>query len=181
MSERLDFLKKITNELSFLNYAIPNLNRGGCGFFAAELGQHLLHYGYNITVVSLGNKKRSLAAIRMQITAMSKYNLIDLHNLLGLGLHHFLIKWTDEQCQDWYIDSEGVHTEEDVVKKWCAFIEAEFTLDEMSMLADQKPGWSTVFNRQFIPKLAEKIREKIYSAWYLKRPSFADFTLASAR
>lgn len=181
MSERLDFLKKITRELTGLDFTIPNLNSGGCGVFAAELGKHLLHYGYSITVVSLGHKKRSLEVIRMRIAPMSNYNLIDLHYTLGLGLYHFLIKWTDEQGQDWYIDSEGVHTEEEVSKQWCAYIEAEFTLDEMTMLADQKPGWSPRFNRQFIPKLAEKIREKIYSAWYLKRPSFADFTLASAR
>ena len=182
MTERLKFVKKINSELTGIDFIIPNLNRGGCGVFTSELAQNLRHYGYEVSVVSLGPKSipelNRITADHLKST--NDFTLRELHNR-GLGLWHFLTKWTDESGTTWYIDSEGVHTENEMVKKWHAFVELELTVDEMTDLSNQTDGWNTMFDRQFIPKLAKKIREKVYSAWYICRPSFADFTLASAR
>ena len=144
---------------------IPNLNSGGCGFFALFVAEECKNRGikYSIPIIdSLDSEKDwgevKLNMLKIQEGVEEEEGYVGYYDKLDFSFSHAVIKIGRK-----YFDSEGVGKNNvDVIKvnkksyPEYYYTDSPYTIEDMKV-ALELGGWNTAFNRERIGELKENI------------------------
>ena len=132
----------------------PNLNRGGCGVFAAIVGEKLEALGLPVCCRILMPHAR-LANVQ----EARRNNAADLYDWAFHGnieMHHAILEF-EFGGQKWFFDSGTLTNDPTEFFRPEALVKEPVTVEEMATMAKSPAGWNLTFNRGDIPTIQELV------------------------
>jgi len=136
-------LEQLNDGLAKINSTIPSINYGGCGVFAGLLGEQLQIYTDCLIKIAVCDYDSDAETVWYRKT-----------------FHHV---WLELKFNNrWYsIDSDGIIKGNKGIN-WMKPHKVRFNVDHIIKLAvNRSKGWSTIFDRKQIPKLAGLIEQEV--------------------
>lgn len=156
-----DFPEKL-NELCHSIYEeVPDINYGGCGFFAEALVINLHKYKVDTEAqVKLMFQPAYEADIQTGRERIMNQGLNNLHMsdwyLVGIGFHHLVVQ-TKLYNKEYIVDATGTYNPESYTFHGHKVSPGYFTLEEMRSFLNHKPGWNSMFSRRDVPRIRSKM------------------------
>jgi hypothetical protein len=137
-----------------LNSSFTSVNDGGCGVVASILGSQLSKFVPVRIIVASWGVTKDLNEVRKTITCnrVREWNKNDIH------FGHVLVEFDHEEIT-YHLDTlNGVvmKTEKAMGMK---IIPGYLTIEEITELTEDKPGWNSHFDRSQIPAIKTRIEE----------------------
>ena len=136
-----------------------DINWGGCGVFAALLGEALHNAGYDVAITMTGYggpPRKTIKGIRKYINDCIENGediTVNYWNHFGVPNHHVLVKVTLSD-RVIYIDCDGLQTIDHPV---CV----DISRDDLLTFVWNPIGWNSDFDRKQIPTLKKKVNKLI--------------------
>lgn len=132
----------------------PDINRGGCGVFAALIAKRLQQF-YPVQIVVFGEEgDSSIDVIRSKVST----NLPKVWQSAGINFNHLVIEFIDDNGDKWHYDATGIHAPDGSIWE-DRQIPGYVTVDEVIELASVQEGWNYTFNRKMIPELDNIVQD----------------------
>lgn len=147
--KKKEFLSKYKKVIKKIDKKIDNVNRGGCGIYALELGKQLKRHGikfeYVMLFTHLGKEDKPYVKDLMRNNMVRDFNF-------DTNWTHIVIKVGKK-----YIDGEEIRE---------SLTDVGLPMNEefLNNLVDHKGYWNDTFDRKQRPKI-EKILEKNLADW----------------
>lgn len=156
-------LKEIIDNISNINFVIPNLNHGGCGVFAQALAEKLMSKGVHCEIAIIGE----MGTGNEEIINNSIYNVYNkckekhydfnaraLHNS-GMTIYHVMTKVKTYEGT-FYADSEGIYTHP-ANSRWNVEIEGICDIETFKPLIESTVGWNKMYSREMDSRVYKMI------------------------
>lgn len=134
---------KINWDFKNVNTILPQVNAGGCGFFAFYLGEEIKNrYGVEPKFVLLGRGKLTSTKEEVRDLIMNCNSVLEIKNN-GIDLHHIMTSVNGK-----LIDSDGIY-QTHKNSKWCYCNKlTKISLSELEKLINMESGWNPMFSRK---------------------------------
>lgn len=140
-----------------------DINYGGCGVFAALLGEALHNAGYEVSIRMAGYTEPPALPLRLIrehvqfIAEVSSGKVSVRHwNKYGVDNGHVFVKVRIDD-HDWLLDSDGLHEYDPDERP----SQVDITLDDLLSFVWNPAGWNSEFDRKQIPTLKKKVNKLI--------------------
>lgn len=149
-------MENLTAQLREIDNKIPNINAGGCGIFALELGKKLKQNNikFKYVLISYNKEETFLSSTRnfnrLPEDIKTNMEVLDRHNY---GVSHVMIY--HKGC---FIDSTGVYNKINETRWGGGMFNPSSIINEDYLSMWCKDGcWNNTFNRDNIPTIKEMI------------------------
>lgn len=140
-----------------------DINYGGCGVFAALLGEALHNAGYEVSIRMVGYVEPPTLPLRLirehvQFAAEADSSKVSVRhwNRYGVDNSHVFVKVRIND-RDWLLDSDGLHKYDHEERP----SQVDIELDDLLSFVWNPAGWNSEFNRKQIPALKKKVNQLI--------------------
>lgn len=155
-------LDTLNDRLETIHSNFDYINHGGCAYMAGFLARALLPQFPNIRITTCDdwrdNSNLSIDDLRDElgtITAQECY----AHDI---GFAHVWVE-VEVDGQMFAIDSTGVHTVEDMYRRWSIPAAGSFTIKEIERIAEGN-SWNPTFNAAQLPDIEAMVEADIAEA-----------------
>lgn len=162
-------IEQLNEAASRVENAIPNINSGGCGVYAAIVGRRLKkEYGISPRVkIASWSEAPSIEAVVRRFYASKLRTLQDVNRRLGFTVEHALLVFKLDS-RLWIHDATGTEEyEPEHYTRWnpsgfdVEFVPGTAPLRWISAIARYRYGWNTSFDRREIPFIRQTVDECI--------------------
>ena len=159
-----------------INRKIKNINRGGCGVFAAALCSELLKRGYNVKIVALSpwsigtyqkrqHKHFNCSLTHSRLNGKEPTMAAHSHYMVKLGKYLIDSRGAFELIKDSTNGSKFVEYGED----FCTYyVIGGVSLPNMQYLNQDSGSWNNSFNRRSIKSVNKYVSEQIRKLYNAK-------------
>lgn len=139
----------------------PDINYGGCGVFAANLGAALKEAGYDAKCVVFSNYFDPISAAKVDLGAMQQsmehWDLMEDWYDQGISFYHVMLEVAGNG-EHFLADAEGTYPADTPNYRHAARLGGTLSVETMAVLAEDN-DWNTTFNREEIPTVRSKLRQ----------------------
>lgn len=152
----VNLVYKIQNSV----FDIKNLNRGGCGVFAALVAKRLNRLGIP-AVVRIGNWDASDRPNILE-QALTNSNPVNMDNLRNwkVGFDHLIVEFTHEG-KTYHMDSDHFHEAKERTTNFDTPIYRGHLTPKQALVIARSKRWNWTFNRKQIPAMIRALNKAI--------------------
>lgn len=139
----------------------PDINYGGCGVFAAEMGKDLQALGYNTQCTVFTTSLSPTQARKFDLNALRASlihtDLVEDWEENGINFYHIMLE-VEGKGEHFLVDAEDIYPPDKSEYFGAARLGGNIPVDIMEKLANDDSAWNPTFPRRTIPKVRRSIQ-----------------------